>query len=99
MVKPTELRYKVGRHFHFEQVWQLDGLVNARYAEWQALRRQASDQPTGGDSGSPEGWLLSQPDPVHVKPKNLKAVDVEACEALPDDEGRAPDALVYASRH
>ena len=87
MVKPTELRYKVGgRHFHFEQVWQLDGLVNAWMLNGKlCIVKRPTNRP-GETPGRLKVKVLSQPDPVHVKPKNLKAVDVEAYEALPDDE-------------
>ena len=87
MVKPTELRYKVrGEHFHFEQVWQLDGLVKARMLNGKlCIVKRPTNRP-GETPGRLKVKVLSQPDPVHVKPKNLKAVDVEAYEALPDDE-------------
>jgi len=87
MVKPTELRYKVGgRHFHFEQVWQLDGLVKAWMLNGKlCIVKRPTNRP-GETPGRLKVKVLSQPDSVHVKPKNLKAVDAEAYEALPDDE-------------
>ena len=90
MVKPTELRYKVGgQHFHFEQVWQLDGLVKACMLNGKlCIVKRPTNRP-GETPGRLKVQILSQPDPVHVKPKNLKAVDVEAYEALPDDEKNA----------
>tara|TARA_X000001036_G_scaffold322761_1_gene301210 strand:- start:384 stop:1274 length:891 start_codon:yes stop_codon:yes gene_type:complete len=90
MVKPTELRYKVGgQHFHFEQVWQLDGLVAASALNGKlGIVKRPTNRP-GETPGRLKVKVLSQSDVVAVKPENLKAIDVDAYEALPDREKTA----------
>tara|TARA_X000001036_G_scaffold347920_1_gene328200 strand:+ start:2131 stop:2544 length:414 start_codon:yes stop_codon:yes gene_type:complete len=88
MVRPTELTFELdGCTFHWEQVWQLDGLVAAS-----ALNGKLGivKRPAGPDRPDRvKVQLLSQSDVVAIKPKNLKAVDADAYDALPEREKTA----------